>query len=327
MTDDATREAARKRSAKRKALVAHALRLTSGEPDGWHRVPLSRYLAKAHKVSEHAVLAVLDDAPELISVGFMIMPRPATRRPVRPPPSRVEQVASWQSVTTELVYFLSELQTNAVQVEVAGSLGGVVLRMRLDFVQERKGFGIWAALLVPGRKVFDVLAADRARALGPGWSLPLIDPRPDAPLPQVLVWRSSAAVDGAAVVRRVMEERLGVAAGRVAVRRDVCTPAELDRRVTGESTVRRLRQSSGRTGFAVRACDRCGQPLSDPDSVRLGIGPECRRYYSREVLAAVRGKPLPRPGTKAQAAWLSEVRDGWSSSEFRSGQADSEKGH
>lgn len=188
------------------------------------------------------------------------------------------------------------------------------LRMRLDFVKKRGRSSIWVAGLVEDQIVLEQMSAEDAFVLSPGWSLPLVQPTPDSLLPQVAVWRIQSARQAAETVRSVLEGRLGLPAERVRTSHDDCTPGELDRRVTGQRTIGRVQGSRTRKNIATRSCDRCGQPLSDPESVRLGIGPECRRYYGQEVLNAVRRGPsaeVRRLGAKSQADWLSDVQRSW----------------
>lgn len=49
-------------------------------------------------------------------------------------------------------------------------------------------------------------------------------------------------------------------------------------------------------------------------SVNLGIGPECVKYYSKEVLESVRRgdmRSLPRHGSKREHEWLAMIREAW----------------
>jgi hypothetical protein len=309
VSDDAS--AARRRRAKRDAIVADAVRLTRGEKDGWHRVRLSRHLSRAHKLPPAAVLAVLDEARELVTVGYMVRPRPTAPRKEQSP--RDEQTL-WEGIVSELVYFLSEVHTDTVYVDVTSARPGMTLRMRLDFVKKKGRSSIWVACLVEGRMVLEEMAAEGALVLSPDWSLPLVPPTPDSLPPQVAVWRLQSPRHAAEKVRSALEGRLGLPAERIRLRREVCTPGELQRRVTGQKAIHRLRGDRTRKNLATRSCDRCGQPLSDPESVRRGIGPECRRYYGQDVLDAVRRSPsadVPRLGAKSQADWLSEVLRDW----------------
>ncbi|MFF0341566.1 DUF6011 domain-containing protein [Kribbella sp. NPDC004875] len=272
---------------------------------------LARRLGTMHKLHPRVVMAVLDQASELISEGFMVRRRPAKRQ--QPAPSGAAARKDWPGLTSEIRYFLSEIQTDAVYLQVAGTLGGIVLRLRLDFVDGARKHPIWLACLVEGEVIRDELLAESPLVLGRNWSLPLVRPAPDSSPPLVAVWRTSSPGEAADTVRSVLEGRLGIAAERVHLTRDECTPRELDRRVTGQAVVQRLRRSGGRKGVVRRSCDRCGQPLSDPESVRLGIGPECRSYYSRQILDAVRrpSADVRRPGSKSQVTWLSAVRSKW----------------
>lgn len=116
---------------------------------------------------------------------------------------------------------------------------------------------------------------------------------------------SAAAV----VLHEVLGATLGLPVDRVRLHRQQCTPVELERRLGDEATLRRLGGPTGRKRPAVSQCDRCGPPLSDPVSVQLGIGPECRRYYSKEVLRRLRspGHISPRPGSIKEKEWLATV--------------------
>ncbi|WP_460790920.1 DUF6011 domain-containing protein [Nocardioides maradonensis] len=77
-------------------------------------------------------------------------------------------------------------------------------------------------------------------------------------------------------------------APQLTVQRHPSAPvAEFDRTV--ERLGRRpFRPGHGLKRFAVTTCAKCGQPLSDPNSVVLGIGPDCLKYFDPEVLAAAR---------------------------------------
>ena len=53
--------------------------------------------------------------------------------------------------------------------------------------------------------------------------------------------------------------------------------------------------------------------MSDPVSVEVGIGPECRKHYSAEVLRAVRSKQrsLVRAGSVRETEWLAMIHQVW----------------
>lgn len=302
---------ARDRRAKRDAVVAHAVALTAQKEDGWERISLARYLAKAHHLSADVVLAVIDDARELESVGFMVRPRRLRPRPDSSPTRRPPQ--TWETVANDLIYFLSELQTDAVHIQVAGSRGGVALRMRLQSVQDGVSPMIWTACLVRGKRLHGELVVEGPSALSPGWFLPLVEPSTPPVLPEVLVWRRPTPQAATEVVTTCLQRRLDIAVDRVRLRREICTPRELDLRLTGETGRRGHRDGGGRSGFPVRTCDRCGRPLNDAVSVQVGIGPECRKYYSHEVIAARyrRVRVTAQPVRSPQGTWLQGLRDAW----------------
>lgn len=317
-------EARIQRKRRRDALVADALRATGQKDGGWNRVGLANYLSKRHKVSPSTILVVLDEAPELISIGFTIQPRPSPRRQ-RVTQNSTPRERDWKTVADEVVYLLSDLQTDTVHVEVGGGRpGNALLRMRADFVVERSrsglgaeypalGTSIWIACLVGGYRLHEELMPTNPQTLGRLWSLPLVAPESPPVLPEVLVWKVGTPVAAADVVTTCLRDRLGLSVDRVKTRRETCTPRELDLRITGEAMVRRLRFNAGRKNPVETSCDKCGQPLSDPESVRLGIGPECRKYYDHDVLAAVRhpNAPIPRRGAQGPTAWLADVRSQW----------------
>lgn len=79
---------------------------------------------------------------------------------------------------------------------------------------------------------------------------------------------------------------------RLTLHIEECSPREVTRRFEELGRLGRLiprRGTSRSRGIAIASCRICGQPLSDPESVKIGIGPECRRRHlgagARRVLA------------------------------------------
>jgi hypothetical protein len=73
-----------------------------------------------------------------------------------------------------------------------------------------------------------------------------------------------------------------------------CSWAEAARRLTELDDIglmaSRPRPGSSRKP-AVAYCNKCGQPLSDPESLSWGMGPECRRRYLTEAVRGVHKYP------------------------------------
>ena len=105
-----------------------------------------------------------------------------------------------------------------------------------------------------------------------------------------------------ATTRRVAR-RWGVTlVDRVEVQEVVQTRAPLDQ---DQLTISRLVRRRGAIPTGRRypisgSCDHCGQPLSDPYSLLIGVGPVCRGYYSPRVLAAVAATRAPLPEERPQ---------------------------
>jgi len=161
----------------------------------------------------------------------------------------------------------------------------------VDDLHDRRCF--WLCLRIAGAQEWTRLRTT-AETPSPGWLLPWRVP-PEAPsdLPFLLAWRS---VDLDGVVDAVCEVADTLRFGSLADASVVAIPPPRrngDREASKDDhTVTRLIRrrgvvSGGRKDPVRGSCDRCGQPLSDPYSLLVGIGPICRQYYPPHVIAAV----------------------------------------
>jgi hypothetical protein len=235
---------------------------------------------------------------------------------------------TWDRVVEDVTLWLSEFDTESVHVEVtvdetvggenpAGELPPGASRgrkperllLRYDFVEAGPRSRVWLTGLAQSPALLESYLAANPWTLTPPGRLPLTGARANVVAPAVVVWRHATAQAAALSLREVLGATLSVDADQVRVERRQCTPVELERRLRDEATVRRLSGRTGRGRIAVSQCDRCGQPLSDPVSVQLGIGPECRKYYSTEVIRRLSRpeQPHPRPGTLKKKQWLANV--------------------
>lgn len=320
-------------------LRAEALALVRAQPGYWTMRDLTQHLARRHRLRPGLVRDLLEMAPEFRPTAPPPLPPP--RRPAAPVVPRPAR--TWDRVVEDVTLWLSESDTDCVHVEVAaretevsetarseispddtavndsagnkpapGAAQGVSterLVLRYDFVQAGPKSRLWLTGLAQSHQLLDVYLTANPWTLTPPGRLPLTGSHADVVAPAIVVWRHTTAQAAAVSLREVLGVTLGVDAEQVRVERRQCTPVEHERRLRDDATVRRLSGRTGRTRIGVSQCDRCGQPLSDPVSVKLGIGPECRKYYSIEVIRrlTVPEQAHARPGTLKEKQWLANV--------------------
>jgi Family of unknown function (DUF6011) len=222
--------------------------------------------------------------------------------------------AAWDAIELETLVSLSDIGTDLLRIRILSrTRSRTFFRLRLDYVGSPAQPEIWMSGGSVNQALMQRLLRSSPSVLSPGLQLPLIAPSSDA-TPTVLVWRVSGPREAAEKLREVVGDHLGVHPGCLRTDKETCSPMELERRVGWDATVRRLRGRRTRKHAVVNFCDHCGQGLSDPNSVAIGIGPECLKYYSRDVLTAARhnNAQLLRTGAKLPNRWLHEVAQEWS---------------
>lgn len=262
------------------------------------RQDLIRLLSRVHQVPAETVLQSLARdsrfrvGPDLIQLADTATPTPDGMPTAAPPCS-------------DLLYTLSLLETDEVRLSVEGEI-----RVRCDFVRAERD-EIWVSAKTLDEPLHLHLAAlPGAHQLSPGLRLPL---RPSAAAPDtfpgLVVWKAPSPAQACHAVDLL--QRAWPTQGRWRFEVVACSPAELERRVSGHTLIRRLGSRAER-GTPVRDCAHCGLPLSDPTSVRLGIGPECRRHYHGEVLRAAattrKSGVRVRLGAKKPTQWIRSLR-------------------
>jgi hypothetical protein len=85
----------------------------------------------------------------------------------------------------------------------------------------------------------------------------------------------------------IAAQMLGHDATSVKLSVEECSSSEASRRYDITVLVHRRRGNGGRKRFAETTCLKCGLPLSDPTSVKVGIGPECRRQMGQDAIRAL----------------------------------------
>ena len=301
---------------KRGAILDEAAALVADSHDGINTVRLAAHLARKHRVRVTAVSELLQLSPRLAEVGSRFV----LRRPSRVPSTPASADAEAEKWGIDLQLSLSEIETDAVVIDVLSeSNQDVLVPMRVDFVRRGRRTELWCSALMRAPKVATVLRTPDALALQDSWRLPLQPAAETAGFPTIFVWPRASEREAVAIVKDLLFFRLRVNAQRLRITTSSCSPRELDRRLRDRGDLQRLRSrrsttNRGRRDFVQRHCDRCGQPLSDPQSVLMGIGPECRRYYSAAVLEALRNPTTAavRPGSLTAESWLTTVSEAWS---------------
>lgn len=287
-------------------LLREAVRLVDRAEGNVAASELVGFLASRHGLTHDVVLEVIASSRALRRVGQRITRSSAVNpRTVVPPPRE-----PWGELVIDVASWLNDLATDCIRVNVP--IRSAALQLRFDFVRTDHGAEIWLAAYAPTPLLLAQYVRQAPWTLTPGGRLPLIAAGEDLEVPAVVVWRETAPAAAAARLRNVLEGSLRLDADRVHLDRDECTPLELERRQGDQATIRHLRQRRA-SSPALTTCHHCGHPLSDPVSVRLGIGPECRSSYSTEVLTAIQSKKPTtiRQGSVKPKEWLRTITADW----------------
>ena len=226
----------------------------------------------------------------------------------------MSKAAYWDGLAKDLTYELSNLSLESLEIVVLdGQQKKYSLSLRCDLVLDTPR-SLWIALSIVGPAMLAAVRSDGMYTLSPGWRLPLrLLAAHDIELPVLVVWKALDAPSASLSIRTLLEGNLGVAAGRVRLISAHCSPAEAERRAGVRASVRRV-QGFGVGSSAAMSnarCDKCGQPLTDPDSIRVGLGPWCRASYGHEYLQAMRDRVIPTRMSfsgKTPGEWLRCLR-------------------
>jgi len=218
---------------------------------------------------------------------------PHRRRQDRPRPTPTstgdvaeEPVAVRSPVWERLARALDDRRTEAATLTVSE------FKARFDYVAAESGVQIWATLRNAPRAAWSAHHESRfirdARAIAPSaLRLVPVDTAPADASAWLLVWAFVSIPDARVAVKSHFLEVSPDTAPELKVERHPLAAAEFDRAVERLGS-RQYRPGQGRKRFVVTTCARCGQPLSDPNSVILGIGPDCLKYFDPTVLAAAK---------------------------------------
>ena len=174
----------------------------------------------------------------------------------------------------------------SVSLEASGANGH--FRGRFEAVDEDRSY--WFCMRIGQAEHWAALREEAETA--DNWGPPLQPATDHATMPAPLIWRFSEPAHAAAAARRAAKA-LGVKTTdkvELIELRYPLGPLRMisdDQRTIERLTRRRGTIPAGRKYPIQGYCDHCGQPLSDPYSLLVGVGPICRQYYSPRVLAAV----------------------------------------
>lgn len=231
----------------------------------------------------------------------------------RPPP--IVAPVRPSGIAVDVAMALHRYEVDAVEVDRQSVLGSG--RVRIDKVADQQTpywLSRWAAtpdqLPPPPSQPWMTLTQ---------WKLPLVPITDVSQLPAVAVLKfqdAKTAADGAQTVLQGGDP----SPGRYQVVVEECDAVEAERRLSARGLLARRHGTSNRSGakrIAEGACLKCGLPLSDPDSVKVGIGPECRRKLGDDVIHALRN-PSPQRrdliGAKQPKRWAEMIRQRYMSS-------------
>ena len=189
------------------------------------------------------------------------------------------------------------------------------ITFRLEVVDEQRP--LWLCLRITDAARWSLLCKD-AEGLSPDWSLPLLPASQNDAFPAPLIWRCGdvphltqrmkhlCAVSGFGTFEH-LDVRPPAASSADAAQREDAEVARLK--------ARRSAMAKGRRYPINGSCDQCGQPLSDPFSLLVGVGPVCREYYSPRVLHRVAtegdGDRIVAPVARQAEDAVARLQEAW----------------
>lgn len=191
------------------------------------------------------------------------------------------------------------LRTGSIRLDAKGPAGA--LSARFEVVDDETSYWFCCRASDPHSWASLYRGAETVSA---GWALPLGPAPADQLLPAPLIWRNAELL-GAVRAACATAAALGASAFDTVRLTSLPAPVRpVTLRNTDQETVARITRRrgvipAGRKYPIQGSCDRCGQPLSDPYSLLVGVGPVCRGYYSPHVLAAVARAREPVAGPSA----------------------------
>lgn len=225
-------------------------------------------------------------------------------RAIKPRSQQLATPTPRPELSTEVKLILYRSEVDAIELRHPDHSH---LHVRIDKVlDERRPF--WLSAWLAARSA----TTDSYRWLTlRGWRLPLV-PLDAGP------WR---APDLGVLQLPTLEEAASLTVALVAaitdnadlmpsLRPEECSPVEASRRAEVSGLILRKRQIARSRSLPQAACLKCGLPLSDPTSVSIGLGPECRKHFSSRDIKDLRsGSPIRKSliGARSPKQWVRDV--------------------
>lgn len=213
-------------------------------------------------------------------------------------------------LAVRLAVELHKLEVDAVQL---GHAAHPQFRLRIDKVAYGS-LPFWLSFWLARPDDFRAAPSGPLWMTLPSWRLPLtplVDPMSQLPALGVLQFPDVRSATGMA--QSIAEALLRDAAAGSSLEVEECDQAEANRRLGAGVMIhtRRSSRGGGRARFAESTCLKCGMPLSDPESVKIGVGPECRRHLGADVINALRSTSRARCdvlGARRATHWVEVVK-------------------
>ncbi len=191
------------------------------------------------------------------------------------------------------------------------------LQVRVDKVLD-EAHPLWLSAWLPAHS--SILADHPWRTLR-SWRLPLVELEPESWSTPGLGVLRLATVEEAASLAASLVPAITQDAGLVpTLNTEECLPAEASRRTEVGVLILRKPQIGQSRNFAQSSCLKCGLPLSDPTSVSIGLGPECRRHLSQRTVGDLQSRNPQRRyliGARRATQWVQVVSRKYQNQEHR----------
>lgn len=227
------------------------------------------------------------------------------------PPGRPDVAAIddelWTQLERRLTRHFEDPETSTTRVVLwtgdERDRGTQVLRFRTDRVGEWEESILHVVALAKNERVFQLLRNFLPLRLTEPASPMLVVEDASDKAPVVMAGQFSIVADAAAGIVGVLAA-LGASFSHVAVYTAV----------VAQPAVVALRQARRYRATPSGNCAECGRPLSDPESLRIGFGPECFARLHPRVRRLVEQPTLPavvHPASSSLSRWAAQVEGEW----------------
>lgn len=225
-------------------------------------------------------------------------------RAIRPRSRQTSAPAPQRQLLTELKLSLYRLEVDAVELRDPGHSQ---LHLRVDKVLDAKR-PFWLSAWLP---THPSVTPDQQWHTLQDWRLPLV-PLSAEPwtTPKLGVLRLATVEEAASLINSLVGTMTDDAELRPLLGVEECLPAEANRRIELNGLILRKRRVAQSRSLPESTCLRCGLPLSDPTSVSIGLGPECRKNLSEQAIKDLRSKDPRRRflvGARRPHQWLETI--------------------